>query len=212
MLFQQLRCGGDRNFGYLIADEKTRKCALVDPSPDPDPAIQAAKDKGFKIVYVINTHDHYDHTAGNAEVKQMSGAKVILHSSSPLGEVKVNDGDILQLGTLRLKVIHTPGHTKDSICVLVDDHLITGDFLFVGKVGGTYGRSNALIQFENLKRLLEFNDAVTVWPGHDYGVKPGSTIKEERENNPFCVRLDNFEEFLYLKENWAEYTKEHGIK
>ena len=100
----------------------------------------------------------------------------------------------------------------DSMCVLVDKELVTGDTLFVGKVGGTYSRRDAEVEFASLKKLLELADDIRVWPGHNYGVKPTSTIGEERQTNPFLLRIGDFEAFFWLKENWAAYKLEHGIK
>lgn len=212
MYFEQFRCGGDRNFGYLLADLDIGKCAVIDPSPDPDALIRAVKDRGLEIIYIINTHDHYDHTGGNSRVKAISKARLVLHSSSPMAELKVDEGDVLSVGSLKLEILHTPGHTGDSISILAERRLITGDFLFVGKIGGTIGRENALIQFNNLKRVMALDSGITIWPGHDVGVRPSSTIGEERKNNPFCMRLDDFEEFYYLKEHWAEYKRKHNIE
>jgi len=211
MFFKQIRCGGDRNFGYLIADEETRQCALVDPSPDPEPALGIVQEQRFKIICVIVTHDHLDHTSGNRQVQALSNAKSVYHSSTGKGDIQVNDGDSLSLGGLDLRFIHTPGHTEDGICILVEDCLVTGDTLFVGKVGGTYGREAARKEFESLKRLMELPDETTVWPGHDYGLEPSSTIGKERETNPFCLRLNDFDAFCLLKDNWADYKREHGI-
>ncbi len=212
MYFEQFRCGGDRNFGYLLADPDAGKCAVIDPSPNPDALIKAAADHGLEIVYIINTHDHYDHTGGNSRVKAISKARLVLHSSSPMAELKVNEGDVLSVASMKLEILHTPGHTGDSISILAERRLITGDFLFVGKIGGTMGREDALIQFNNLKRVMALDSGITIWPGHDVGVKPNSTIGEERKNNPFCKRLHDFEEFYYLKEHWAEYKRKHNIE
>ncbi len=211
MFFKQIDCGGYNNFGYIIADEEEKKCVLIDPSPDIEAIITEVNRNKFDIAYLINTHDHPDHTAGNQKIQDKSKAKLVLHSSSSKAEIKVNHGDNLSCGKLNFEILHTPGHTEDSICIFVNNHLITGDTLFVGKVGGTNSRKNALKEFNSLKQLMELNDAVSVWPGHDYGLKNTSTIKEERENNPFCQRLHDFEEFFNLKENWDNYKKAHGI-
>ncbi len=121
------------------------------------------------------------------------------------------DGDTLRLGTMTLTFIHTPGHTDDSICVLGGNKLVTGDTLFVGKVGGTDYGAGAFKEYESLhNKLMTLDDGVEVYPGHDYGVKPSSTIGHERRTNPFLLR-DSFESFLDLKMNWLEYKKEHGI-
>lgn len=211
MFFKQLKCGGGKNFGYILADEKTKECALVDPSPDPTSAINEAKINNFKIVYVINTHSHYDHTGGNSRVRRISTARVVSHSSTHNGDIKVNDGDVLPLGNLNLKIIHTPGHTEDSMCMLAEDYLMTGDTLFVGRIGGTYTNSDALTEFKSLKRLMKLDGSISVWPGHNYGLKESSTIKEERETNPFCTRLNDFKKFCHLKKNWLEYKRIHGL-
>ncbi len=211
MYFKQLMCGGGKNFGYVVADEKANVCAFVDPSPDPLPAINEAEKNNFKIEYVINTHTHFDHTGGNSHVKRISGAKIVSHRSAFKGDIMVDDGDVIPLGELQLKVIHTPGHTDDSICILVEDHLVTGDTLFVGRIGGTYTDSDARTEFESLKRLMKLDDFISVWPGHNYGLKENSTIKEERETNPFCTRLNDFKKFCDLKENWLEYKRVHGL-
>lgn len=212
MYFEQFPCGGDRNFGYLLADLDAGKCAVIDPSPNPDALIKAVQDRGLEIVYIINTHNHYDHTGGNSRVMALSKAKLVLHSSSPVAELKVDEGDVLSVASLKLEIFHTPGHTGDSISILAERRLITGDFLFVGKVGGTVGRENALIQFNSLKRVMTMDSGITIWPGHDVGVRPNSTIGEECKNNPFCKRLHDFDKFYYLKEHWAEYKRKHNIE
>lgn len=210
MIFQQIPSGGDRNYGYVVGCEETGQAAVVDPSPDPHPCYDKIKELGLEVVYVINTHGHYDHAGGNAFFKKKSGARVVGCGSG--NDLAVADGDSLELGQLTLKFIHTPGHTMDSMCVLVDKELVTGDTLFVGKVGGTYSRRDAEVEFASLKKLLDLADDIRVWPGHNYGVKPTSTIGEERQTNPFLLRIGDFEEFFWLKENWAAYKLEHGIK
>jgi glyoxylase-like metal-dependent hydrolase (beta-lactamase superfamily II) len=217
MFIKQFKLGEYDNFCYIIVDDQAKICAIVDPAVGAGVVIDEINSQGLKVIYLINTHDHFDHTAGNREVIKAVGdktgdkVKAVLHTSSPLAELKVADGDVLPLGSLQLEVLHTPGHTGDSICILVNDHLFTGDTLFVGKAGGTKTRESALVQFNSLNRLMKLADYIAVWPGHDYGVKPSSTIKEERENNPFCQRLKDFEEFYCLKENWLIYKDQHGI-
>lgn len=97
------------------------------------------------------------------------------------------------------------------MCIKAENKLITGDTLFVGKVGGTYTEEDAGAEFESLKKLMLLHPETEVWPGHNYGVKPNSTIGYELQNNPFIKRLNSFEDFLWLKQNWAEYKLEHGI-
>jgi len=213
MIFQQIRAGGDRNFGYLIGDEETKEAAVIDPSYSPKEFLRAAKKHDLRIVYVIGTHAHGDHTSGISALKERTGAKIVMYASSPGNpDVRVADGDTLKLGQLQLKVIHTPGHTPDSICVLADDKLVTGDTLFVGKIGGTGTDEAARIEHDSLfNKLMKLDDAIEVYPGHDYGVAPTSTIGHERQTNPFLLRKD-FNDFKWLKDNWLAYKQEHGIK
>jgi glyoxylase-like metal-dependent hydrolase (beta-lactamase superfamily II) len=210
MIFYQIPSGGDRNYGYLVGCEKTKKGAVVDPSPDPQSCAKKARELGLSVEYVINTHSHYDHSAGNDLFKK-AGARVVTHKSAHSGDVQVAEGDTLTVGELTLSFFHTPGHTSDSMCILAEKELMAGDTLFVGKVGGTYGREAALTEFDSLKKLMTLDPDIRVWPGHNYGVRPSSTIGEELKSNPFILRLNNFEDFFWLKENWAAYKIEHGI-
>ncbi|MHB8279457.1 MAG: hydroxyacylglutathione hydrolase family protein [Candidatus Humimicrobiaceae bacterium] len=183
MIFKQIESGGDRNYAYLIACEKIKEGALVDPSPDPFMVIKAIKEEGVEIKYVINTHSHIDHSQGNEKFRGAGRDKPITFINCGPG-TEVIDGQSLNLGELKLGFIHTPGHTADSICIKVKDKLITGDTLFVGKVGGTYSEGDARTEFESLKKIVALDPDTEVWPGHNYGVKPCSTIRFELENNP----------------------------
>jgi glyoxylase-like metal-dependent hydrolase (beta-lactamase superfamily II) len=212
MIFEQVPSGGDRNFGYLVASPDSKEAAVVDPSPDPNPCFRKVEEFDLEVIYVVNTHSHFDHSAGNALFKQHFNASIVTHESASTGDIRVKDGQNLALGELKLVFLHTPGHTIDSICVQVNRELITGDTLFVGKVGGTYSVSESRQEFESLKKLMKLDNDIKVWPGHDYGVRPTSTIGEEKKSNPFILRLNNFENFIWLKDNWLNYKIEHNIK
>jgi len=211
MIFKQIKSGGDRNFAYLAASESIKEGVVVDPSPDPAPVINAVKQLDIKIRYIINTHSHFDHSGGNDYVRKALGNDLSGLINCGQG-TEVKDGDCINIGELTFKFLSTPGHTPDSICIYTNGSLITGDTLFVGKVGGTYGTENAVAEFESLKRLMLLDPATLIWPGHDYGIKKSSTIDFEISHNPFIQRLSDFSQFLWLKRNWAEYKKEHGIK
>lgn len=211
MIFKQIESGGDRNYAYLIASEETMEAALIDPSPDPLKVINMVKEEKVEIKYIINTHSHYDHSAGNDKFGGARKGKSIIFINCG-DDTVIKDGETLELGELILEFIHTPGHTEDSICIKVEDKLVTGDTLFVGKVGGTYGEEDSKTEFESLKKLILLPPDTEVWPGHNYGETPSSTIKFELANNPFIKRLNDFSEFLWLKQNWPKYKLEHGIK
>ncbi len=211
MIFKQIESGGDRNYAYLIASEETMEAALIDPSPDPLKVAIIVKEEKVKIKYIINTHSHYDHSAGNDKFGRAEEGRSITFVNCG-HDTAIKDGETLELGELVLEFIHTPGHTEDSICIKVKDKLITGDTLFVGKVGGTYGEEDSKTEFESLKKLMNLPPGTEVWPGHNYGEAPSSTIKFELANNPFIERLNDFSEFLRLKQNWPKYKLEHGIK
>ena len=213
MIFEQIAVGGDRNFAYLLGDEQSKKALLVDPSYNQDTVLSMVSDHGLDVVYVANTHGHYDHSQLSDQIAQATGAQVLCHESAARpGQLGVNDGHVFQVGSLQVQVIHTPGHTADSICLLIEDNLITGDTLFVGKVGGTDLGDSARDEYHSLfDKLLKLPEKTQVWPGHDYGVRPCSTIADERRENPFLL-CSSFEDFIDLKRNWTKYKQEHGIK
>jgi len=212
MIFEQIAVGGDRNFAYLIGDETTRKAAVIDPAFSPALVLERAAANKLNVVYLINTHGHFDHADGNETVLAQSGAELL--TGGPGG---APDGHAISLGRVTLRLIHTPGHTPDSTCVLALEpgqpgKLITGDTLFVGKVGGTGFGEDARAEYDSLnQKLLTLPENTEVWPGHDVGVAPQSTIGHERRTNPFLLRK-SLEDFVDLKRNWAAYKKEHGIK
>ena len=213
MFFKQINAAGDRNFSYIVADEESREAVAFDPGMEPERLLDIISREGFTLNYIINTHDHFDHTGGSAVLARATGARIALHESarSP-HDISLKDGDIMPLGAIHLCIIHTPGHTRDSICILAGKDLITGDTLFVGKVGGTGFGSDARDEYNSLHgKLMKLPPETRIWPGHDYGVRPTSTIGDELRENPFILR-DSFESFVDLKRNWLEYKRIHGIK
>jgi glyoxylase-like metal-dependent hydrolase (beta-lactamase superfamily II) len=214
MIFEQIEAGGDRNFSYLIGDEESRLCAVVDPGYDTSKLAARVQELGLTVVYVFNTHTHHDHVAGN-DVFHKGNVKLAAYKEARVKpDIKLDHGHEMQVGTVGVKVLFTPGHYLDSICLLVNDSkLITGDTLFVGCIGGTHFQGgSAEKQFHSLFQIiLRLDDRVEVYPGHDYGDKPFSTIGHERAHNPF-LRRTNFTDFVWLKEHWEEYKAEHGIR
>ena len=201
MIFNQIQQHGD-NFTYLIADEKTKEAAVIDSSYNADEIIKILKTQNLRLKYVINTHGHSDHTAGNTELKSIFGAKIVADKLSKVNcDVWVEDGDVIKIGPISLKIIYTPGHTVDSICILVDNQkLLTGDTLFVGECGRTdMPGGNSKSMYDSLfNKILELEDSIEVYPGHDYGSTPTSTIGRERKSN-YTLQpgtLKDFVEFM----------------
>jgi glyoxylase-like metal-dependent hydrolase (beta-lactamase superfamily II) len=209
---EQIRTGGDRNFGYLCADEAKGEAFAVDPSYSPKALIDAAARKGWRLVRAFCTHGHGDHTNGNEEFERLTGLRVLLFGDRcPATGIEVAHGASFPLGDGSISIIHTPGHTPDSICLLAGEALFTGDTLFVGKVGGTWSEADARQEYRSLhERLMTLPESVSVFSGHDYGAAPVSTVGHEKTTNPFLFQPD-VEAFIYLKNNWSAYKKEHGI-
>jgi glyoxylase-like metal-dependent hydrolase (beta-lactamase superfamily II) len=198
MFFRQVQQHSD-NFSYVIADAAAREAAVVDSSFNSGEIMDILKTGNFTLKYIINTHSHSDHTAGNQELQSLFGAKIVAHKLSKINtEVKVNDGDTIYVGNVSVEVIYTPGHTADSICLLIDGKkLLTGDTLFVGECGRTdLPSGNSRSMYDSLfNKLLKLSDDVEVYPGHDYGLKPFSTIGEERHSN-YVLQDRSLEEFV----------------
>ena len=213
LIFEQIRSGGDRNFGYLLGDRTAGAGVLIDPSYSPEIFVERARVQALSITHVVNTHSHPDHTNGNERALALTGARLAAHPAlNP--SVPLEDGTTLAIGDLRLVAHHVPGHCADHIVLYESVHglLITGDLLFVGKVGGTQNDADARTEWRSLQRVLTLvADEATVWPGHDYGVRPSSTIALEKRTNPFLLCADEAA-FLRLKAEWADVKQRLGLK
>lgn len=213
-IFEQIRTGGDRNFGYLVGDRAARVAALIDPSYDPASLVERATAQGLEVELILNTHGHGDHTNGNQRAVELTGAPVAAHESAyPPPDVPLMDGQVVEVGSFRLRILHVPGHADDHVLIHLPEHrvAITGDLLFVGKIGGTATEETARAEYRSLQRVLEeLPDETTIWPGHDYGCRPSSTIGLEKAINPF-LRCEDFESFLALKREWPTFKEEHGL-
>lgn len=213
-IFEQIRTGGDRNFGYLIGDRESGAAALIDPSYSPKQLVERASLQGLKPDWIISTHGHSDHTNGNSKAQKLTSARVaVFESSSVPHDVALQDNQLIPLGSLSLRVLHLPGHSPDHIvlCLEAQRVAITGDLLFVGKIGGTAGDEDARQEYKSLERLLgELPDETTIWPGHDYGCRPSSTVALEKATNPFLL-TESIDEFLRLKRDWASFKAEQGL-
>ncbi|MFQ5910833.1 MAG: MBL fold metallo-hydrolase [Thermoplasmata archaeon] len=199
MIFEQIMRRGD-NFSYLIGDEGTGLAAVVDPSGNQREILRLVADRKLKLEYVLITHSHPDHTSGTDDLVSKAGAKVVAHESSRMRkDLAVTDGHKIQMGGLTIEIMHTPGHTPDGICVIVDKKMMTGDTLFIRECGRTdIGGGDSVKMYDSLNRIKALPAGMEVWPGHDYGPKPSSTIGEEvRENYTLEDRtLEDFIEFM----------------
>jgi glyoxylase-like metal-dependent hydrolase (beta-lactamase superfamily II) len=198
LFFKQVKTRGSDNFSYIVADKDSGHAAVVDPPYDNRQILHMISENDLKVIYIINTHAHYDHTQGNERLKKATGAKIVAHEASIVRkDMSVKEGDILKLDGIGVKVIHTPGHSPDGITLLVEDEIaITGDTLFVGECGrADLPGSDPGRLHESLSKLTKLGDEVEVYPGHDYGAKPHSTIGYEKKNN-YTLKPRTKDEFV----------------
>jgi len=214
-VFEQIRVGGDRNFGYLVGDRRAHVAAAVDPAFSPALFLERAEAQGLRIEWILNTHGHGDHTNGNAELKRRTRARIAAHAGAPSPpDLALKDGDEVAVGSIAVRALHVPGHTEDHLLFFLPAQkvAITGDLLFVGKVGGTSTDEEARAEYASLHRILrDLPPETTVWPGHDYGCRPSSTLALEALANPF-LRVSDIAAFLALKRDWAAFKQQHGLK
>jgi len=192
---------------YIAYCEDTKKGFIVDPGGNAEGIIKAVCDNGINVEYIILTHAHFDHIDALAEVKEKLGAKVCVHKLDSMGlldgsislyqymsddkkvkaDILLDDEDILYVGNMKLEIIHTPGHTPGSICILSDDIMFTGDTLFnmsIGRVDFPGGSDYDM--YKSLAKLMKFDKKIKVYAGHG----DSTTIGYEKIYNPFIRRVD----------------------
>lgn len=190
MRVEQVPVGPMQNFAYVVSDE-SGEAVVIDPSWDLDRIKDVVRAGGLRVKYIINTHHHDDHTRGNAELKKSTGAQVVQHEASELErDVTVRDGDTIGFGGSELRVVHTPGHSRDSICLVGGGKIFSGDTLFVGTCGRVDlpGGSAGDLYRSIFDVLHGLDDSLVMYPGHDYGGSPTSTMGEQKATNPVMQR------------------------
>ncbi len=206
----QAPVGAMEVFCYIVFDKDTKEGAIIDPAGEQEKLLQLIKDNDIKLLYIINTHAHADHTVEDEAIRKATGAKIVMHhldddfardpaniewnrklgfEPPPPADIKIEDGEELPLGNSKIRFIHTPGHTPGACCILIDNNLFTGDTLFVGAVGRTDipGASFETLLNSIKEKILTLPPETIIWPGHDYGDAPKSTIAEEMETNPYIT-------------------------
>ena len=202
-LFEQFRV--ERGcLGYVVADPDARSAAIVDPETEMvEPILDYIFEHGLKPAYVVDTHTHADHLSAARELKAKTTAKIVMHEKAPAScvDIRVEDGDRLQLGAFSMKFLHTPGHAKDLISVMLPGRVLTADALLIGSCGRTdLPNGNAVRQYHTLYYTYRaLPDDLLVYPGHDYQGRDHSVLGDEKESNPKMLFASE-EEFVEYME------------
>ncbi len=204
MIIKEMAVGPIMANCFILGCETSKEAVVIDPGDDVDRILISLAESKLTVKYIINTHGHFDHTGGNRKLKAATGAQLLIHEmdvpmlsqiaasaaawglyaeDSPPPDRTLKDGDSITCGTIRLQVLHTPGHSPGGISLYTDDMVFVGDTLFAGSIGrtdlpgGNYDTLIGMIQ----KKLFPLGDKVAVYAGHG----PATTIGRERRYNPF---------------------------
>lgn len=200
MKVHQIEVGNMQNFTYILEDENTGESIILDPSWNLDEIQKVITRYDLKVKYIVNTHHHFDHTLGNEAMAKETEAKILQHESSTLKhDITLVDEQKIKFGNSQLTVFHTPGHSKDSICLVGDGKIFTGDTLFVGNCGRVDlpGGSAQELYHSLFDILYKMDESLVLYPGHNYGSTPISTLANEKKSN-FVLQKRSEQEFVEL--------------
>ncbi|MGH9810553.1 MAG: MBL fold metallo-hydrolase, partial [Terriglobia bacterium] len=211
MIFEQVAQGGCQS--YLAGCAKTHAAVLIDPEVsqhDRYKSLVAAH--GLTVLYVIDTHTHADHFSAAKELAQVFGAQVVVSqlSPAPFADLRLKDGEELKFGKLKLRAVATPGHTLDSMCLVLEDRVFTGDTLLIGGTGRTdLPTGDPEMLYDSLfNKLLKLDRKLLVYPAHDYKGRSCSTIADEIANNPRLQKRERGE-FVEMMHSLSLSMPEH---
>ena len=193
-----MKVGDEQNFVYLLVDEPSGEAIVIDSGWEIDPIVTTVRAEKLDVKYAVATHHHSDYTATLWQLGRLFDAKIVAHRSSPIAhDLGVDDGDALRFGGEEVKVLHTPGHTEDSICLYDGKHLFTGDALLIGSWGRTdFVGGSPKQMFRSLHSvILNLPPETMIYPGHDYGEVPFRKLSAEARVNP-ALQARSYEEFL----------------
>jgi glyoxylase-like metal-dependent hydrolase (beta-lactamase superfamily II) len=205
MIFKQLFDQKSSTYTYLIASSQGREALIIDPVLDNvSEYINLLKELDLKLVKIIDTHIHADHVTGASKLKNITKCSTIMGNHTPADsvEIKVKDDEFINLDTLKIKAIYTPGHTSDSYSFLMDNYLFSGDTLLINGTGRTdFQNGNAKDSYNSIfNRLLKLPDETLLYPAHDYKGEKVSTIGKEKKYNP-RLQVNSVDEYIDIMNN-----------
>jgi sulfur dioxygenase len=205
MIFKQIFDTKSSTYTYLIASAKGREAVIIDPVlENVNEYIKILKELDLKLVKVIDTHIHADHVTGASKLKQATNCATLMgeHTPADTVEVKVKDNELINIDSLKIKSLYTPGHTSDSYSFLLDNYLFSGDTLLINGTGRTdFQNGSSKDAYNSLfNNLLKLPEETLVYPGHDYNGKFSSTIGNEKKFNP-RLQVKSVDEYIEIMSN-----------
>jgi glyoxylase-like metal-dependent hydrolase (beta-lactamase superfamily II) len=205
MIFKQEFDTKSSTYTYIIASAKGREAVVIDPViENVDSYIKILNELNLKLVKVIDTHIHADHVTGASKLQKVTDCTTLMgeHTPADTVDIKVKDGEMIDVDSLKIKSLYTPGHTSDSYSFLLDNYLFTGDTLLINGTGRTdFQNGNSRDAYNSLfNNILKLPEETFVYPGHDYNGKFSSTIGNEKKFNP-RLQVKSVDEYVDIMSN-----------